>query len=95
MCPPRSLSASHTFQYLKIQIFHDFLLCLAAFYVVVQSGSGVDLKHPIYAGFLANVALHHEIDTAQAQAHVAGKAYRDFFELGVDWFCYVEGIAAG
>ena len=86
--------ATHCEQYLTIQIFHDLLLPGPMSYVVVEAGSGVRFKNPIFFWWFLNGTVHHHVDTAKTQAHVAGEPYRDLFPFVMHTRRYINSIAA-
>src|SRR3989344_9102722 len=86
-------SALHVSQNLKIQGLDDLRLLLAHFYIVVKAGRGIDLKDPIRLGFLANVALHHEIYATESQAHIASQFHDESPKRWVYLAGYVNSVS--
>src|SRR3989344_116832 len=89
-----SLPASKTPEDFEIQVLNYLLLGEAGFYVVVEAGSSIYFKYPIFFGRIANVTRDHNVDAGKTQAHVTRQLYRHFLEFRMNELRHVERIVA-
>ena len=82
-------------QNLEVEVFDDLFLGFAHLDVVVKPRSGIDLQYPVGPGFLADVALDHQVYSAKAESHIARQLHSDVPEARVDAVGNIYRISAG
>ena len=88
-------SSRQAFQYLQIQILHNFLLGFARFYVVVQAGAALISSIQYFFGFAVM-----SLTTIKSTPHMRSPMSRvsvtaSFFKRGVDGARDVHRITTG